>query len=73
MTWGSCSSVVTQHSLLQEQFEPLAVRSIMVAAGSFHSSAISSDEAVWTWGEKMWGFPDHGDGGGQIEADKAGE
>ena len=21
----------------------------------------------------MWGFPDHGDGGGQIEADKAGE
>ena len=38
-----------------------ATRFVMLAAGLYHSAALASDGAVWTWGDGGYGCLGHGD------------
>merc|ERR1719424_992850 len=51
-----------QNQLLPKKIEAFAgQRVVAVAAGGFHSLALTADGAVWTWGEGETGCLSHGE------------
>ena len=56
-----------QHQPLPRKVEALAgQRVVAVSAGAAHSLAITTDGAVWSWGEGGGGQLGHGDGQNQL-------